>query len=67
MKKVDYNSNGKINYSEFIAATIQVKQVLTDEKAYVLFKHFDADDTGFITEESLAKVFASSGRQVSRK
>ena len=28
-KNVDYRGNGKINYSEFLAATVSVKQVLT--------------------------------------
>jgi len=32
MKEVDYAGNNKINYSEFIAATIDVKSVLTDER-----------------------------------
>ena len=62
MAQVDYRGNGKINYSEFIAATISVQEVLTNEKLYVLFKHFDVDDTSFITSENLRQAFATNGR-----
>lgn len=30
IKELDYSGNHKINYSEFLAATISVKQFLTD-------------------------------------
>lgn len=57
MKNVDYRGNGKINYSEFLAATIQLPKVLTEEKLYALFKHFDTDDTEFITAENIREAF----------
>ena len=62
---MDYKGNGKINYSEFLAATISVKSVLTYEKLYALFKHFDTDDSGFITPENLKESFAVGGRDLS--
>lgn len=65
MKNVDYRGNGKINYSEFIAATIQVKNVLTYEKLYSLFKYFDTDDSGEITPANLKEAFAKSGKELS--
>ena len=46
---VDYAGNGKINYSEFLAATIELKSVLTYDKLWALFKYFDTDDSGIIT------------------
>ena len=46
---MDYAGNGKINYSEFIAATIELKSVLTYEKLWTLFKYFDTDNSGIIT------------------
>ena len=42
--QVDNNGNGKINYTDFLAATIDVHKVLTPQKLKGLFKHFDADD-----------------------
>ena len=38
MKQVDYKGNAKINYTEFLAATISVKQFLTEEKLLAIFK-----------------------------
>ena len=32
IKEIDYFGNGKINYSEFLAATISMQAALTDEK-----------------------------------
>ena len=59
---VDYKGNKLLNYSEFIAATLSVKQVLTQEKLVQLFKHFDVDDTDFITPDNLKEAFAQAGK-----
>lgn len=32
MGEIDYQGNKKINYSEFLAATVDVKVVLTEER-----------------------------------
>lgn len=49
MNNVDYAGNGKINYSEFLSATIEVQRVLTEERVWAIFKYFDTDDSGEIT------------------
>ena len=67
MHNVDYAGNGKINYSEFLAATIEVKQVLTEEKLWAIFKYFDTDDSGFITTENLKQAFAKTGKKITDK
>lgn len=43
IKELDYDGNDMINYSEFLAATISVKQILTHEKIEALFLQFDVD------------------------
>lgn len=35
--ELDYAENERINYSEFLSATISVKEVLTDDKLETLF------------------------------
>ncbi len=50
IQQIDYADNQKINYSEFLAATINVKTYLTNERALAIFHGFDINDTGFITE-----------------
>jgi Ca2+-binding EF-hand superfamily protein len=38
INNVDYHGDRMINYSEFLAATISVKNILTDEKLKAIFK-----------------------------
>ena len=55
--EIDYVGNGRINYSEFIAAILSVEQTLNDEQLWGLFKKFDVDDTDQITAENLREAF----------
>jgi len=50
-----------------LAATISVRQVLTDEKLLALFKHFDSDDSGFITIENMKEAFNQNGKELSKE
>ena len=52
-QNIDYRGNNKINYTEFIAASLSLKKVLSHEKMWQLFKHFDVDDTDYITPNNL--------------
>jgi calcium-dependent protein kinase len=67
MSNVDYAGNGKINYSEFLSATIEVKHVLTEEKLWAVFKYFDIDNSGFITSQNLKEAFAKTGKVITDK
>ena len=62
VSEMDYVGNGKINYSEFLAATLSVKNTLTDEMLWRLFKTFDVDDTDFISKANLLEAFSRLGR-----
>jgi calcium-dependent protein kinase len=63
--EVDYQGNKKINYSEFIAATIQTKEILNDSKLMILFKEFDVDNSGKITKPNLKEAFLKFERSLS--
>lgn len=65
--EVDYHDNKMINYSEFLAATISAQSFLTDERLWILFKHFDVDDSNFITKENFKEVMEKLGQQVTQK
>ena len=67
IKEIDYFGNGKINYSEFLAATLSMQKVLTDEKLWSLFKTFDTDDTDYISLENLQEAFQRLGRNYSEE
>ena len=51
--EIDLTKNSKINYSEFLAATVDPKKFLTDEKCMAIFKTFDVNNTGEITDVNL--------------
>ena len=61
IKEIDYVGNGKINYTEFLAATLSFNETLTDEMLLRLFKRFDVDDTGYISKENLMDAFKRLG------
>lgn len=47
--EVDYGGDKIINYTEFLSATIRVKEILTEDKLMAIFKQFDMEGTGKIT------------------
>lgn len=53
IKEVDYHGNGKINYSEFLSATIDIRSFLTEQKVQAIFQQFDTDNSGKITPENI--------------
>ena len=63
IKEIDYVGNGKINYTEFISATLSIKDTLTEEMLWRLFKKFDVDDTDYITKDNLFDAFTRLGKK----
>jgi len=58
--------NGKINYSEFLSATICATDInLTKEKMQAVFKQFDVDHSGVITVNNMKDAFCKLGRELS--
>jgi len=53
IENADYHGNHKINYTEFLAATMKLSEQMTDERLWILFSHFDTDGSGKITGENL--------------
>eukprot|EP00352_Strombidinopsis_acuminata_P005236 CAMPEP_0176369118 /NCGR_PEP_ID=MMETSP0126-20121128/23069_1 /TAXON_ID=141414 ORGANISM="Strombidinopsis acuminatum, Strain SPMC142" /NCGR_SAMPLE_ID=MMETSP0126 /ASSEMBLY_ACC=CAM_ASM_000229 /LENGTH=47 /DNA_ID= /DNA_START= /DNA_END= /DNA_ORIENTATION= len=46
IKNIDYIKNGHVNYTEFLAATIQIdEKSLTKERRDAVFKMFDVQDS----------------------
>ena len=52
---IDVDQNGKIDYTEFLASTIQKINYLKNERLYEAFCMFDKDKSGHITKEELLK------------
>jgi Ca2+-binding EF-hand superfamily protein len=53
IEEIDYVGNHKINYSEFLSATLSCQKFLTDELLWTLFKQFDIDDDNNISNANL--------------
>ena len=53
---VDIDKSGFIDYSEFVVAAMNEKNLLTDEKLQSAFKMFDKDGSGFISAEEIKEI-----------
>ena len=62
-KSIDVDQNGKIDYTEFLAATIQRVNYLKNERLYEAFCMFDKDNSGSITKEELLKALKAEKSQ----
>mmetsp|Transcript_21499 Transcript_21499/g.38283 ORF Transcript_21499/g.38283 Transcript_21499/m.38283 type:complete len:476 (-) Transcript_21499:316-1743(-) len=49
MKAADVDGDGTIDYAEFLAATVQLSTLQSDENLEKAFTHFDADGSGTIS------------------
>lgn len=59
MSSVDKNKSGRIDYSEFVMATCNRKNMLSKEKLQLVFKMFDKDSNGTLTVDEIKKLFNS--------
>jgi calcium-dependent protein kinase len=64
IREIDYAGNGKINYSEFLAATIDCKQFFDDQKFRVVFSMFDLEGNNQITAREMHLAFQKLGQNV---
>lgn len=64
IKELDFAENKRINYSEFIAATINVSEYLSEERLMAIFNQFDIDNSGKITKANLKQAFSKYGREI---
>ena len=66
IEKLDYAQNDKINYTEFIAASLDVRDIISkDEKKLLgIFNTFDVDNTGYISRDNMKVAFSKYGREI---
>lgn len=58
--KMDVNHNGVILYTEFIAATLEIRGKVEEKRLAEAFDLIDDDDSGFITQADLTKLLGSN-------
>ena len=61
---LDSTGNGKINYTEFLIATMEVKRYMSPEMMQALFRYFDTDHSGLITPQDLRMAFGKTGKRI---
>ena len=59
-RAMDLDNSGLIHYSEFIAATIEARGTISEERLAEAFDRIDADDSGFITVGDLRELLGES-------
>ena len=55
-KAVDLDGNNAIDYTEFVMATMNEKDLITNEKLKAAFRLFDKDGSGTISPDEIRKV-----------
>jgi len=67
MKELDYDKNSQISYSDFLIATLDVKNLLTKRRLKTIFNKFDSQCKKQITSQDLIDVLAGQAFAVSEK
>jgi calcium-dependent protein kinase len=72
LNSVNYLGSGKLNYTEFLIATMNKKKLLNEERLYDLFQHLDIvifmqRNQGFITAGDLQYNLSKAGVNLERE
>jgi|LauGreDrversion4_2_1035121.scaffolds.fasta_scaffold411554_2 Ca2+-binding EF-hand superfamily protein len=57
MLEVDQDGDGLVNYSEFLAASINKAKLLSTQNLQIAFQMLDSDKNGVISLKELKEVF----------
>jgi len=63
--QADVDSNGIIEYNEFIAASADKNSLLSDENLIAAFRNLDTNNDGYITKRSLKRAFGIEDKEIS--
>ena len=66
INEVDYHGNNKINYTEFIIATMDVKSFLDESNLEAIFNQFDTDSSGTITKDNIIMAMQKIGQEITQ-
>lgn len=60
-RAVDSDNSGFIDYSEFVVAAMNEKQLTSNDKLQAAFKMFDKDGSGVISADEIKEVLGFGG------
>ena len=61
MEEIDVDKSGRIDYTEFLASTLDKNIYLQEERLYAAFKIFDRDGSGKISASELSEILGKEG------
>ncbi|XP_024390926.1 calcium-dependent protein kinase 34 [Physcomitrium patens] len=61
MESADLDGNGKIDFNEFISATMHMNKLEKEDHLFAAFHHFDRDNSGYITVFELQQALEENG------
>ena len=61
LANIDSNNSGVIDYTEFIAATLEKKKYMREDRLWSAFRVFDVDGNGSISKAELHKILNGGG------
>lgn len=66
---MDLDANMAVNYSEFLAATLDINSIVKENEGSLLrvFNQFDMDGSGEITKQDLKLAFTKFGKKLSNQ
>ncbi len=67
ISQLDSSGEEKINYTAFVAALINPKDLVSPERLRALFFAFDVDHDGFISKRDLRRAFTKFGQYISEE
>ena len=56
--KIDLDGSGTIDYTEFVMATINEQNLITNERLLQAFKMFDKDNSGSLSYDEIKEVLS---------
>lgn len=59
--RIDIDGSGYIDYTEFVAAAMDMEQMLSDKKLKRAFDMFDVDGSGVISADEIKEVLGLTG------
>lgn len=59
ISSIDTDGSGRVDYTEFLAATMERSLYMKDEKLHMAFRMLDANNDGKITKEELKNVLGN--------
>ncbi len=60
---LNYGNSNRVNYTSFIAASIDKKELFSTPILREVFKHLDTNESGFLTREGIIKAFERTGKK----